>query len=178
MKKNMKTAFRALIVVVALFPLISYGQIEVKWNKEFASNIQWQEVNSLGNLIVCSEDALMGINTETGDISWRRTEYANLPRHLYRELPNSPFFTVEVNNNISLIDQFTGDVVFNSGKAGVAEIKDYFLLYNSDAILVAGSDPAGEPIMLSVKMSDGSISWSMNEKFGRIIAANEDKDGI
>ena len=173
MKKNMKTTFRALIVVVALFPLISYGQIEVKWNKAIASNIQWQEVSSLGNLIVCSEDALMGINTETGDITWRRNEHANLLRHLYRELPNSPFFTVETNNNIYLIDQFTGDVVFNSGKAGVAEIKDYFLLYNSDAILVAGNDPAGEPVMLSVKMSDGSISWSLNEKFGRIIAANE-----
>jgi hypothetical protein len=36
MKKNMKTTFRALIVVVAMFPLISYGQIEVKWNKAIA----------------------------------------------------------------------------------------------------------------------------------------------
>ena len=173
MNKNVKATFRTLMLLAAMFPLISYGQIEVKWKKVIASNIQWQEVSSLGNLIVSSGEALMGINTETGDITWRRNEHANLPRHLYRELPNSPFFTVETNNNISLIDQFTGDEVFNSGKAGVAEIKDYFLLYNSDAILVAGNDPAGEPVMLSVKMSDGSISWSMNEKFGRIIAANE-----
>lgn len=169
----MKTTFRVLIVVIALIPLTSYGQIEVKWSKALASNLQWQEVSSLGNLIVCSGEALMGINTESGDITWRRSEHANLPRHLYRELPNSPFFTVESNNNIHLIDQFTGDEVFNSVKAGVTEIKDYFLLYNSDAILVAGNDPAGEPVMLSVKMSDGSISWSLNEKFGRIIVANE-----
>lgn len=46
-------------------------------------------------------------------------------------------------------------------------------MYNSDAILVAGTNLAGDPVMLSVKMSDGSLSWSMNEKFGRIIAANE-----
>ena len=115
----------------------------------------------------------MGINTETGDVTWRRNEHANLERHMYHELPNSPFFTVESNNNIYLIDQITGDEVFNSGKAGISEITDYFLLYNSDAILVAGTTPAGEPVMLSVKMSDGSLSWSMNEKFGRIIAANE-----
>ncbi len=158
---KMKTRFITFLLATTLFPLLSHGQIEVTWNKQLTSNILWQEVSSLGNLIVCSGEALLGVNTETGDINWSRNEHANIPRNLYRELPNSPFFTVETNNGIYLIDQLSGDEVFNSGKAGIAEIKDYFLLYNSDAILVAGSNPGGEPVMLSVKMSDGSISWSL-----------------
>ncbi len=162
-----------LLLASTLLPLVTYCQVDIKWTKQLASNIQWQEVSSLGNLIVCSGEALMGVNTETGDITWSKSEHAKLPRHLYRELPNSPFLTVETNNAIYLIDQFSGDEVFNSAKAGIEEIKDYFLMYNSDAILVAGSNPADEPVMLSVKMSDGSLSWSMNEKFGRIVAANE-----
>lgn len=173
MKKNNANKFCLLLFVLALFPILSFSQVEVKWNKELASNIIWQEVSSLGNLIVCSGDALMGINTETGEINWSKSEHAGIPRHLYRELPNSPFFTIENNNVIYLIDQFSGDEVFNSTKAGIAEIKDYFLMYNSDAILVAGNNTAKEPVMLSVKMSDGSLSWTMNEKFGRIVAANE-----
>ncbi len=170
---NMKAKSITFLLAVILVPLLSYGQVEVKWNKQLRSTILWQEVSSLGNLIVSSEEALMGINAETGDITWSKNEHAALQRHMYRELPNSPFFTVETNNNIILFDQITGDEVFNSGKTGIADIKDYFLLYNSDAILIAGSDPDGEPVMLSVKMSDGSISWSLKEKFGRIIAANE-----
>lgn len=173
MKMNLKSKFVTFLLASTFFPLLSYGQVEVKWNSQLTSNILWQEVSSLGNLIISTGEGLMGINTETGDISWRKNEHANLPIHNYRELPNSPFFTVETNNNIYLIDQFTGDEVFNSGKAGIAEINDYFLLYNSNAILVSGSNSAGEPVMLSVKMSDGSLSWSMDEKFGRIIAANE-----
>lgn len=173
MKKNLQTKFNALLFAAALFPLAGIGQVEVKWNTELSSNIIWQEVSSLGNLIVCSGDGLMGVNTETGDVNWSKKEHANLERHLYRELPSSPFFTVEEKEVIYLIDQFTGDEVFSSAKAGIADIKDYFLLYNSDAILVAGKNTAGEPVMLSVKMSDGSLSWTMNEKFGRIVAANE-----
>lgn len=173
MKMNLKSKFVTFLLASTFFPLLCYGQVEVKWNSQLTSNILWQEVSSLGNLIISTGEGLMGINTETGDISWRKNEHANLPIHNYRELPNSPFFTVETNNNIYLIDQFTGDEVFNSGKAGIAEINDYFLLYNSNAILVSGSNSAGEPVMLSVKMSDGSLSWSMDEKFGRIIAANE-----
>jgi len=170
---NMKKKIMALLMAVILFPLFTYSQVEVKWVKQLASNILWQEVSSLGNLIVCSEKALMGVNSETGEINWSKSEHANLARHLYRELPNSPFFTVETNNVIYLIDQISGDEVFNSAKAGIADIKDYFLMYNSDAILVSGNNPSGDPVMLSVKMSDGSLSWTMNEKFGRIIAANE-----
>jgi hypothetical protein len=173
MKLNIKPKFMVLLLTTILFPVFMYGQVEVKWSKVLASKIQWQEVSSLGNLIVCSEEALMGINTETGEINWSKKEHANLARDMYRELPNSPFFTVETNNIFYLIDQISGDEVFNSSKAGISEIKDYFLMYNSDAILVAGSNSAGEPVMLSVKMSDGSLSWSMNEKFGRIIAVNE-----
>jgi len=169
----MKSKIITLVLAATLVPLFTYGQVEVKWTKQLASNILWQEVSSLGNLIVSSGEALMGVNTETGDINWSKNEHANLPRHLYRELPSSPFFTVETNNVIYLMDQISGDEVFSSAKAGIADIKDYFFLYNSDAILVAGTNPAGDPVMLSVKMSDGSLSWSMNEKFGRIIAANE-----
>lgn len=170
---NLKIRFTTFLIAATLFPLLGYGQIEVKWNNQLTSNILWQEISSLGNLMISTGEALMGVNTETGDIAWSKNEYASLPRQNFRELPNSPFFIVEIKNNIYLIDQFTGDEVFCSGKAGIAEIKDYFLLYNSNAILVAGTNSAGEPVMLSVKMSDGTLSWSMDEEFGRIITANE-----
>jgi len=173
MKMKFTLNLKALLFATLLLPLISFAQIEVKWKKPFTTNIQWQEVSSLGNLIVCSGEGLMGVNTETGNVIWKKSEHANLSRQTFRELPNSPFFTIDVNNIFYLVDQFSGDEVFNSSKAGIKEIKDYFLLYNSDAILVAGNDAAGAPVMLSVKMSDGSLSWKMNEKFGRIIAANE-----
>ena len=45
-----------------------------------------------------------------------------------------------------LIDQLTGDLVFDSKKAGIGTIEDYFLLYNYDAILVAGKSPSGNQL--------------------------------
>ena len=145
----------------------------MKWQSELSSNIYWQEVTALGNLIVNSGSQLSGINTETGEVLWSKPDLARINRAAYNELPNSPFFTVDNAKSIMLIDQLTGDVVFNSKKAGIASIDDYFLLYNADAILVAGKSAVGEPVMVSVNMSNGEVSWSMNEEFGRIIAAQE-----
>jgi outer membrane protein assembly factor BamB len=150
-----------------------FAQVEVKWNKQLSTDILWQEVTALGNLIVSSKEGLMGVDTATGEIVWSSRAYGSLGRQAYEELPNSPFFTVTVNNTLYMVDQFSGKEVFNSANAGLQEITSYFLLYNSDEILVAGTDRGGEPLMVSVKMSDGSLSWSMNEKFGRIVAANE-----
>jgi outer membrane protein assembly factor BamB len=162
-----------LVILITVSTFTGFAQVEVKWTKELPADILWQEVTALGNLIVSSNNQLVGIDTETGEIRWSKHEHAGLYREAFNELPNSPFFTVTTNNSIHLIDQLTGDEVFDSYKAGINTIEDYFLLYNSDAILVAGKGVGGEPLMVSVKMSEGSLSWTMKEKFGRIIAATE-----
>jgi len=162
-----------LVLMITISSFTSFAQIEVKWTKELPADILWQEVTALGNLIVSSNNQLVGLDIETGEIRWSKPEHAALYREDFRELPSSPFFTVTASHSIHLIDQLTGDEVFNSHKAGINTIEDYFLLYNTDAILVAGKDMDGEPLMVSVKMSEGSVSWTMKEKFGRIIAANE-----
>ncbi len=162
-----------LIILITLNTFTGFAQVEVKWTRELPGKVLWQEVTALGNLVVSSDNQLIGIDTETGEILWSKHEHAGLYHEAFQELPNSPFFTVTNNNSIHLIDQLTGDEVFDSYKAGLNTIDDYFLLYYSDAILVAGKSVAGEPLLVSVKMSEGNISWTMKEKFGRIVAVTE-----
>ncbi|NHF59969.1 PQQ-like beta-propeller repeat protein [Flavobacteriaceae bacterium TP-CH-4] len=164
---------KSFLFVLLIVPFASFSQVEMKWNKDLPTEIQWQEVTSLGNLIVSSREELIGIDTETGDISWGKRAFGNLERAAFEELPKSPFFAVTTDNTLHLIDQFSGQEVFNSLNAGLREVASYHFLYDSDAILVSGTDHNGEPLMVSVKMSDATVSWSMSEKFGRIVAANE-----
>jgi len=167
------TGYLSVFIFSGMVFSSAFGQVELKWEKELSSDILWQEVTALGNLIVSSGDELAGVNTETGTIIWSRQDLAGLNRVAYNEIPNSPFFTVDLGNSILALDQFSGDLVFDSREAGLSNIDDYFLLYNLDAILVSGESYGGEPQMVSVRMSDGSVAWSMNEEFGRIVAATD-----
>ena len=175
MRKELNTKSKAIILLIAivLFSFIAEAQADLTWDKEFTSNINWQELNYLGNLVVSSSEGLMGVDYVDGTVTWSKPEFANLDRQAYKELAKSPFFTIEKDNAVYLIDQLTGDEVFNSIKAGITEITDYNILYKTNSILVAGKDAEGGPIMLSVKMSSGDVLWSMKEKFGLIIAVNE-----
>jgi outer membrane protein assembly factor BamB len=49
-----------------------FAQVEVKWNTEVPTNILWQEVTALGNLIVSSRGGLIGLDAETGKIVWSK----------------------------------------------------------------------------------------------------------
>jgi outer membrane protein assembly factor BamB len=170
---NRISRYLAIIILAGMTNLAALAQVVVKWERELSSDILWQEVTALGNLIVSSDNQLAGINTETGELLWSKQELAGLNRIAYNEVSNSPFFTVDLGSSILVLEQLSGDLVFDSQKAGIRTINDYFLLYNSDAILVTGESAGGEPIMVSVKMSNATVSWAMNEKFGRIIAATE-----
>ncbi|MFK7811319.1 MAG: hypothetical protein AB8B59_02425 [Maribacter sp.] len=168
----MKT-LKSFLLLSLLIPITNFAQVEVKWNKELPTKILWQEVTSMGNLIVSSREELFGVDTETGDIVWSKRAHGNLDRASYEELPNSPFFTITSRNTLHLIDQFNGMEVFNSTNAGIKKVLSYYLLYDTNSILVAGTDLKGDPLLVSVKMSDARLSWTMNEKIGGIIAVNE-----
>lgn len=170
---NSLTRYLSAFFLLVLVHFSTLAQVEVKWEKELPSDILWQEVSALGNLIISSGNQLAGVNTETGEIAWSKPELAGLNRVAYRELPDSPFFTVDLGSRMQVIDQFSGDLVFDSHIAGISDIDEYFLLYNANAILVSGKNTSGDPIMVSVRMSDGNVMWAMDEKFGRIIAVNE-----
>lgn len=168
-----RKTFFTFALILAISPIQTFAQVTQKWKKDLGAKVRWQEVTSLGNIIVSLQGELVGINPADGSILWNKAEFPTVERSSYKEIENSPFFSITNGKSLTLIDQLSGDVVFDSDKAGIDDIEAYFPLYNSDAILVAGKTADQSPLMISVKMSNGAVNWKMNEKFGRIVAANE-----
>lgn len=164
------------LLVLGVFILImqsAYAQMQTKWTKDFSLPIRWQEVTTLGNFIVNTSTELSAIDPATGEALWSKPALGGLNRANYRELPNSPFFSAEKGNNIQIIDQLSGDVVFDASTAGISLFKDSYFLFQNDGILVSGQDGANEPVIVFVKMSTGEVQWKVNEDFKRIVTVNE-----
>ena len=166
--------FLASVLLIMTKPV--NAQMQSKWTKEFSSSIAWQEVTALGNFIVNTSSELSAIDPATGEALWSKTELGGLSRSNYKELPNSPFFSATKNNNIQIIDQLSGDVVFDASKAGIQLFKDSYFLYQNDGILVSGQDTSNEPAIVFVKMSTGELVWKINEDLKKIVTVNEISD--
>ena len=78
-----------LVILLTVSTFTGFTQIEVKWTKELPADILWQEVTALGNLIVSSNNQLVGIDIETGEIRWSKPEHAGLNREAFGELPST-----------------------------------------------------------------------------------------
>ncbi|MEL7426215.1 MAG: hypothetical protein AAFN81_24695 [Bacteroidota bacterium] len=89
---NYKMTFTLLAFSLLFCATPTSAQVEVKWEKEMPGNILWQQVTTLGQLIVETDAGLIGVDTETGETKWTQNGLANLPQGAFVELPDSPFF--------------------------------------------------------------------------------------
>ena len=152
------------------------AQVKEDWSSSFEKAINWQMVTALGNYIVQTNSGLYGIDYDSGEIIWHNPEFASLDEASFSELDNSPFAKVETRNGLFFINTFDGDMVFSSSDSGVTKVKDHFVLYRSNSIIVSGKSPDGENIAVAVDIASGNVIWKSKEDFGRIVEIVELSD--
>ena len=161
---------RKIIPAFLMFLTLSTNaQIREDWSSSFEKAINWQLVTALGNYIVHTNSGLYGIDYGSGAILWHNPAFNNLEEASFVELVNSPFAKVETANGLFFVNTFDGNVVFNSSESGVNKVKDHFVLYRSNSIIVSGKSGDGENMAVSVDIGTGKVLWTSREDFGRII---------
>lgn len=133
-------------------------------------------VTALGNYIVQTNQGLYGIDANSGQVLWHNPEFTNLEEAFFAELDNSPFAKIETRNELSFINTFNGELVFNSSNSGVNKVKEHFILYRSNSIIVSGKSSDSENIAVSVDIGTGKVLWKSKEDFGRIVEIVELSD--
>lgn len=159
-------------IIALFFMLVSLSvnaQIREDWSSSFEKAINWQMVTALGNYIVHTNSGLYGIDHASGAIIWHNPGFTSLQEASFSELENSPFAKVETSTGLYFINTFDGNTVFSSSDSGVKKVKDHFVLYRSNSIIVSGKSGEGENIAVGVDIASGKVLWTSKEDFGRIV---------
>lgn len=167
--------FRSSLFFMGLLFISFNGNAQVAkiWEKPVSKTINWQQVTSLGNLIVCTNEALEGVNTEDGAILWNIKQLKAIPQNIFRELPGSPYFKVTMKDQFYLIDQFSGQVVFDSKSSGVDDISRFEVLPKAGIFLVSGNTKSHDQIVLAVSLSNATVIWKKINEFKLILGIDE-----
>jgi|GEM_PF-633833 len=163
------------------FVLIScslFAQSEETWTSTFDNEVNWQNVSALGNYIVQTNSGLFGIDNNSGEVIWSDITFSRLNENSFTELENSPFAKIETEKGLFIINLFDGTKVFNSFEHGIKKVKQHFVLYQSNAIVVAGKSVSGEDMAISIDIATGKVLWNKEGSFGKLvnlIELNEDE---
>ena len=145
------------------------AQLKETWSSSFEKEVNWQVVTSLGNYIVQTDSGLFGIQNNTGEVLWHDSKFTDLSETDFAELNNSPFAKIQTTHGLFFINMFDGSTVFNSFDNGIKKVKDHFVLYRSNSIVVSGKSEDKENIAVSVDIETGKVLWKSKEDFGKIV---------
>ncbi len=158
------------IMFMVLFVAMSLNaQLKETWSSSFEKEVNWQIVTSLGNYIVQTDSGLFGIQNNTGEVIWHDSKFTELSETDFTELNNSPFAKIETTHGLFFINMFDGSTVFNSFDNGIKKVKDHFVLYRSNSIVVSGKSEGKENVAVSVDIETGKVLWKSKEDFGKIV---------
>ena len=147
------------------------------WSKDFKTNVNWQKVTPIGQLIASTGKGLIGINSETGEEVWVIESLKNCPVNSYATIPQSPFVFIspaDGSNDVCILDPVEGKVVFNSGAAGLEKVTDQYFLYESGKILVIGTSKGGKNTeMVMVEMKSAQKLWSKSGSYSFITGVKD-----
>ncbi|MGB5205371.1 MAG: hypothetical protein WBN63_14370, partial [Eudoraea sp.] len=169
---------KLILSALILFNLTIFAQAEETWTSTFNNEVNWQTVSALGNYVVQTNSGLFGIDNTSGEVIWSDITFGRLNENSFTELDSSPFAKIETDKGLFILNLFDGTKVFNSFEHGIKNVKQHFVLYQSNSIVVAGKSVSGEDIALSIDIASGKVLWSKEGSFGKLVnlvELNEDE---
>ncbi len=151
----------------------AHAQLNPSYTIESSGSINFQTVTASGSWLVGSDGALAAYNQQDGKKMWENEGLSGLKSDQITEIPGSSLLMIQQNNNVQFLDPFTGEVRFSTAKQGLEELSFHQLMYLSNSLLVAGNKGKDKQALMLVDLSTGQVRWTLEEKFGKIITANE-----
>jgi outer membrane protein assembly factor BamB len=135
------------------------------WTYKAKGEIRWQQMTPAGTLLLSTDAALTGIDTDRGQTLWEKPELGGLPADSVRIMDGSLLMEAARPGLLLMFDPVTGALVFDSRSLGLAEIVTRRVLPQSGTLLVHGRRTSGPPVVALYDLTSGEQRWASETLF-------------
>ena len=135
------------------------------WTVKVKGDIRWQQVTPAGALLVATDGALAGVDTERGQVVWEKAEMAGLPADSVRTVEGSLLMEAARPGLLLVFDPVTGAVVFDSRRLGLTQVVTRRVLPQSGTLLVHGKRAVGTSVVALYDLVTGEQRWANETLF-------------
>jgi outer membrane protein assembly factor BamB len=161
-----------LLVSLILATLANYAQTPAKeWVKKFPGNVKWYQISDAGILVVCTGDALYGLNPETGEEAWKVDKLDDVKEENYDAVEGTPYAALIKSSMMkgaqhTIIDISNGKVIASSPDFDIMNIVKRIHIKELNAMMMYGfSKSNGKPTMVMFSLVDGHKIWEQKKLF-------------
>jgi len=151
-----------------------YGQQPAKeWTKKFPGNVKWYQVSDAGILVVCTGDALYGLNPENGEETWKVDNLDDVKEENYDPIEGTPYAALIKNKFLkgaehTIIDLATGKVVADTKDLDLANVTKRIHIPELNSMMFYGTSRSkGKLEMVMISLTDGHKVWEQLKLFDK-----------
>ncbi len=152
------------------------------WTAKFEQPVRWQWAHPLGPLVVATPGSLHGVDPSTGKSRWSHTGLDEVVEDSFESIPGTALFVVsagKLRDRTLVLDAADGHLVFDSRAAGISNILDRTVLFESGGLLILGQERDDPTIKLFLAdIRTGQIRWSNSEILGKMSAGMQKLAGV
>jgi len=162
-----------LLVNLLLASLVILSQPAKEWTKKFSGNVKWYQISDAGILIVCTGDALYGLNPETGTETWKIDKLDDVKEENYDPIEGTPYAALIRNKFFkgvehTIIDVAAGKIIASSPDFDIMNIVKRIHIKEQNAMMLYGfSKSNGKPTMVLFSLADGHKIWEQKKLFDK-----------
>lgn len=161
-----------LLLTFVFATLANYAQSPAKeWVKKFPGNVKWYQISDAGILIVCTGDALYGLNPETGEEAWKIDKLDDVKEENYDAVEGTPYAALIKSSLMkgaqhTIIDISNGKLIASSPDFDILNIVKRIHIKELNAMMMYGfSKSNGKPTMVMFSLADGHKIWEQKKLF-------------
>ncbi len=171
----------AMFVLTATSMNIEAGN-DVAWQHEYPREINWMMISDVGILLLGTDDALYGVDPETGEEMWKREDQKKIDKEYIETIPQTPIILVTrkgLRSELVAINTLNGDKIFSTKDYGMQATNGAMPVYQNATILISGGID-GKNYFMNVGMKDGKVNWKKEDWLGKrilpqLVKLNPDK---
>jgi outer membrane protein assembly factor BamB len=138
--------------------------VEPAWTVNFDAPVVWQQVTTLGDLVVGTTKGLHAVSTETGQLRWSRPDLGDLRDGGFEEILGTPLVVLDdgrPDSRTVILNMLNGALVFDSRAENLTQIASRFILPQGGSLLIAGFEIGKPtPTLFLYAIEDGRRLWS------------------
>ncbi len=161
-----------LLLSITLVGITCYAQTPAKeWAKKFPGNVKWYQISDAGILVVCTGDALYGLNPETGEEAWKIDKLDDVKEENYDPVEGTPYAALIKSSMFkgvqhNFIDVATGKLIASSPDFDILNIVKRIHIKELNAMMLYGFGKSnGKPTMVMFSLADGHKIWEQKKLF-------------
>ena len=179
---------KKLVLLLSLLLCCIFSNIyaggEKLWTQEYPKEINWMMVSDAGILILGTDEALYGVNPETGEELWKQEDQKKIDREYVEVIDVTPVILVTrkgLRNEAVAINTLTGEAIFSTKDYNFMPMHGAMPVYDNLTFLLAGVEGKSRSTFYNVDMATGEVNWKQDEWLGpksgdpQLVALNQEK---